>query len=61
MRKSVTEYFKWWMNFYKISVSAQETVFQKLNEIFEVLDSEQNTNVATEWKQLRKKQTVKND
>ena len=61
MRKSITEYFKWWMNFYKISVETQETVFQKLNEIFEVLDTEQNTNVSTEWKQLRKKQIVKND
>lgn len=61
MRKSITEYFKWWMNFYKISVQTQETVFKKLNEIFEVLDTEQNTNVSTEWKQLRKKQVVKND
>jgi len=49
------------MNFYKISVETQEIVFQKLNEVFEVLDTEQNTNVSTEWKQLRKKQVVKND
>lgn len=49
------------MNFYKIRMETQEVVFHKLEEIFELLDTEQNTNVATEWKQLRKKQIVKND
>lgn len=53
MKKTVRNYFKYWIDYYGLNQEQSIKIMEKIDELFEIFDSMVNKKITSEWKSQR--------